>query len=523
MDEVVLFLLVTAVTGFFTVRWSLRLAPATTELPVKSMIAFGLALAVGLQPFFGYHVGEVLRLLAVTLAPVWVFGPLICVAFARARQYRLADWLARALYWSPDGRQAIGRLLAQAALQQADADAAERFGPAADPFLALQVASLRQDWPRVRELALLVPRTTDNAFLADEALVRAHIGEGRLDLADEVASEARRRHESDRASQGPVGFRAVRMNEARIAAERGELSRVRQLLTELPQGAPAWIVYGIMARAAEMAYRPDEAASLYLHTFQVAPEAAREQIGEKLLRLGRAVPAVVKRGPALGTYLLAGSLVLLYIGQEVLNARLPDIFTPIGRLRPSDAVAAWMQGVPGLATAEAVWRHLSYAFVHGNLMHIAFNVWVLLDLGRVYEARRNWGSLLMAFVFGAVMGAYLTGIAQPGQVQLLIGASGGVLGLGGALLADSLRSGLASDRQLTRSLLQWIVLIVLFSIAIPNVSLWGHVGGLVGGLLWGFMRQGLPRSRRVDLFAGGLALGLLIFSLLQVLGLVASL
>ena len=94
-----------------------------------------------------------------------------------------------------------------------------------------------------------------------------------------------------------------------------------------------------------------------------------------------------------------------------------------------------------------------------------------------------------------------------------VGASGGVLGVGGALLADVLRGRGAGDRLLTRSLLQWIGFIVIFSLAIPNVSLWGHIGGLLGGLLWGFARQGLPKTPRIDLGAGAVSILLLGYAL----------
>lgn len=518
MDQVQLFLLVTAVTAVFTLRWALRLAPPLTELPVKSSISLMLAGLVGLQPFFGYNVSEGFRLFALIAAPIWAFGPLVCVALARARRYGLAGGLGQLLYWGPTGRLALGRLLAQVALQQADPDAAEKLAGQPDPLLSVQAAALRQDWDAVLEHEGNVPRTSDNALLADDAVIRAHIGLQQLHRAQAALDDARQRVSTDPAQQGPIGYRVLRLGEARVAAEFGDMQRVRQLLQEIPAGTPAWIVYEIVARAAETGHRPEEAASLYSHTYQVAPPGARERIGTQLLRLGRSVPRLLRRGPALGTYVLGGALVLFYLGQMYLNANVPEIFTPVGRLRPSDAVAAWMTGVSGLASADALWRYVSYAFVHGNLVHIGFNVWVLLDLGRVYEGRRNWGSLLMAFLFGTVMGAYLSSVAQAGQVQLLIGASGGVLGVGGALLADALRSGLASDRQLTRSLVQWVLLIILFSVAIPNVSLWGHVGGLVGGLLWGFMRQGLPADRNVDRFAGGLAIGVLLWTLVTVLG-----
>jgi hypothetical protein len=64
---------------------------------------------------------------------------------------------------------------------------------------------------------------------------------------------------------------------------------------------------------------------------------------------------------------------------------------------------------------------------------------------------------------------------------------------------------------------------VIFSVALPNVSLWGHVGGLVGGLLWGFIRQGLPTGQNLDRFAGGVSLGLLLVVLFKVAELAVTL
>jgi membrane associated rhomboid family serine protease len=66
-------------------------------------------------------------------------------------------------------------------------------------------------------------------------------------------------------------------------------------------------------------------------------------------------------------------------------------------MQPSSIAAAFGLGVPGFPFSDAWWRYLSYAFVHGGIIHIGFNVWVLLDLGRVYEARRGWGDLMAAF------------------------------------------------------------------------------------------------------------------------------
>ena len=112
-------------------------------------------------------------------------------------------------------------------------------------------------------------------------------------------------------------------------------------------------------------------------------------------------------------------------------------------------------------------------------------------------------------------GAFLTVLVGSSGPLILVGASGGILGMAGALLADAWRGQTQQDRLMTRSLVQWMALIVVFSLAVPGVSLWGHVGGVVGGLLWGFVRQGLPRLPAVDLTAGLLSIGLMVYALAQ--------
>jgi len=205
---------------------------------------------------------------------------------------------------------------------------------------------------------------------------------------------------------------------------------------------------------------------------------------------------------ATATLALSGALVLAYVVQNLAN-RTWGVVTVLGQtFDVSFFTGAFMLNYPGIPGIHAWWRLLTYAYLHANLVHIGFNVWVLVDLGRLYEQRRGWGNLLAAFVAGTAMGAYLTSLAQAHQPLVLVGASGGILGVAGALLADAMRSRSVADRALLRGLLQWMVLIAVFSVAVPNVSLWGHAGGVVGGVLWGLARQGLPAGRRFDQAAG---------------------
>ncbi len=515
MSQAALFLLSVAFTGLLTSRWMLRLAPLTSELPLKTLAATLLAGLIGASLWLPFTPSRALSVFTLVAAPLYVFGPLLLSALSRAGAYSLAGRLSDLLYWSASGRGALRRLLAQSALQQGDADAALSLLPQAeaDELMLAQVYALKEQWDKV--LSLHVPPSGDDAFLALDARVQAYLALGRLEEAERELSAMRERL---RREPGPLAFRAVTLAEARLAAEQGQFETVREKLQNPPPGVPSHVLFGLAARAAEQAGLLGEAVTFYRQAYLSSPEAQRERYADKLRAYGETPPPVTRERRPYGLLALFASLGTAYLAQLWLDANFGPSGSSAGGVRASSVVGAFLLNIQGVPEANASWRYLSYAFVHGNFVHIAFNLWVLFDIGRLYEARRGWGNLTAAFTLGTWMGAYLTALTGQGEPLLLVGASGGILGVAGALLADAWRSGTGQDRLLTRSLLQWMVILVLFSLAVPNVSLWGHVGGIIGGLLWGFIRQGLPKARAIDLFAGGVGIGLLSYALVQAAG-----
>ena len=149
--------------------------------------------------------------------------------------------------------------------------------------------------------------------------------------------------------------------------------------------------------------------------------------------------------------------------------------------------------VPLLVVQEGeVWRLLAACFLHGSWIHILFNCWVLMDLGRVCEPMLGTEKFITSFVLCGLSGSlasvgyhyfdamYLGGHLGPGAV----GASGALFGFIGLLLAFSIRH---RDRNLRNHLLRW-----LMYMAILSVVLWGildhagHVGGFAGGFALGW-------------------------------------
>jgi len=77
------------------------------------------------------------------------------------------------------------------------------------------------------------------------------------------------------------------------------------------------------------------------------------------------------------------------------------------------------------------WQLLTYAFLHGNVAHIFFNMFAVFMFGRALE--EYWGSRrFVTYYFASVLAAGATQLAvqqAAGTASETIGASGGVFGL----------------------------------------------------------------------------------------------
>lgn len=155
-----------------------------------------------------------------------------------------------------------------------------------------------------------------------------------------------------------------------------------------------------------------------------------------------------------------------------------------------------------------LWRLLSCAFIHGPWFHLLFNCVAMISIGRLGE--ELWGSRNHLLLFlGSAIGGSLLSMAVV-ESPLTVGASGGIFGLGVALILElrsrqSAQPGLAKiSSSLTRQIGGWLLIGLGASIwtELP-ISAYGHLGGAISGaLIWGLLRA---PSRRW-LFASALLL-----------------
>ena len=131
-----------------------------------------------------------------------------------------------------------------------------------------------------------------------------------------------------------------------------------------------------------------------------------------------------------------------------------------------------------------LWRLITPALLHGGFTHIVFNMYALLSFGQSLERHFGHGRFLLLYLLGAfagnVMSFLMTNANSLGAstaIFALVGAEGVFLLKNRQLFAGQFRSAIGN--------IIFIVFINLFVIgSLPNIDNWGHIGGLVGGLMF---------------------------------------
>ena len=135
------------------------------------------------------------------------------------------------------------------------------------------------------------------------------------------------------------------------------------------------------------------------------------------------------------------------------------------------------------------WRLMTAVFLHGNLMHVGMNMWVLVDMGpqieEVYGSARALFLYVATGVFSFVYSTMWDVVAYGGRGPGSVGASGALMGLVGLMLAIATRRGGAYMREIRARLIRWIVIIFAFGFLVGGIDNAAHFGGLAAGFLFG--------------------------------------
>ncbi|HEX2046106.1 MAG TPA: rhomboid family intramembrane serine protease [Gaiellaceae bacterium] len=217
----------------------------------------------------------------------------------------------------------------------------------------------------------------------------------------------------------------------------------------------------------------------------------------------------VQRSAGEGT---GGLVTRVLIGLNVAVYVLQVAQSPEGLRGPSGEVfekgALWG---PAVADGEW-WRMLTSAFLHANPIHLLLNMLMLWWFGQALEAFLGRGRFLGLYLVSALAGSSGALLLTPDART--VGASGAVFGILGA--------GLVLERRnipvFGGAALAVVLLNLLFTFAGPvSVSIGGHVGGFVGGVLAVLALAGFgpghPAYRRIDLLTIASLAGVAVLSI----------
>jgi membrane associated rhomboid family serine protease len=199
-------------------------------------------------------------------------------------------------------------------------------------------------------------------------------------------------------------------------------------------------------------------------------------------------------------------------------------------------VLGWVAGdlardyglVPALVSQGQWWRLLTSSTIHVGVIHLAFNGLLLWRLGEILEAPLGTARHAALLLVGAIGGgagvvamAWLS-VATPlasvpllgtllatSPVSVTVGASGAVFALMGAAMAGYRSRGIDPWRTEIGGL---VLINLILTLAVPYISVGGHVGGLVTGYAAGsfLLRREASRAHAMRdaaiVAAGALAL-----------------
>jgi membrane associated rhomboid family serine protease len=227
------------------------------------------------------------------------------------------------------------------------------------------------------------------------------------------------------------------------------------------------------------------------------PECARQKTKVKTLR------KAVRRPELTIALIVINVIVFLTEGNFTFSGG------PTGKIYEEGALFGSLKGLPTLGVAHGQWwRIVTSGFMHENLIHIGFNMYVLYILGQMLEpalGRLKFGTIYAVSLLCGSFGALLVTPHSP-----TVGASGAVFGLMGAAAVEMRARQIPVMQSGVGGL---ILLNLVISFALPGISWGGHIGGLIGGAVAMLVLQFGARHRRQALaLAGCAAIGVAAFA-----------
>jgi rhomboid protease GluP len=139
---------------------------------------------------------------------------------------------------------------------------------------------------------------------------------------------------------------------------------------------------------------------------------------------------------------------------------------------------------PLVLDAGEWWRCITYAYTHGGLIHLGFNMMVLYQVGPMIEQEIGTVRFIVLYTLTALT-ATLAGLLWH-PISPVVGASGSLFGLIGFAITYYHRIGGSAAHNYRNFMLKWAAIAFVFGLLVGADNA-GHLGGAVGGALFGLI------------------------------------
>lgn len=208
--------------------------------------------------------------------------------------------------------------------------------------------------------------------------------------------------------------------------------------------------------------------------------AKRGELPEDAVQPVMAVPwAKGASDQTLVTHVVLGINVAVFLGMALAGISITD--------PTSEQLLHWGANWGPQTLGGEWWRLFTCMFLHIGVLHIAFNMWCLWDLGALAESLYGHWTFASVYLISGVGGSIASVAWHPGIVSA--GASGAIFGIAGALIASFYLGEFSLPRAAIQPSLRSVVMFagynLLFGAVSSRTDNAAHVGGLVCGLVLG--------------------------------------
>lgn len=167
-----------------------------------------------------------------------------------------------------------------------------------------------------------------------------------------------------------------------------------------------------------------------------------------------------------------------------------------GLLRPpTQLLLAWGgQLWPLVLNYDQWWRCLTYAYTHGGIIHLGFNMMVLYQVGPLLENELGGVRFFVLYTLTALTATLADLVWHPGVP--VVGASGSLFGLIGFAAVYYHRMGPAGEG-IRNFMLKWALFAFVFGLLVGADNA-AHLGGALGGAVFGLLLPLGARGRRAS-------------------------